>query len=259
MLLQSSGMRHFRIHVQVFCWCLRLGSLGFNGDLWQSRHACMELLNDEDQPINPLKCPQTFPDVVLDSGTYPARFCCKEDMCNYFRNAVDPSRSCVYRLNHSYITGLLSNDDYFYRHGGNNNRNNASVHEQMWFKAAVIAVPIAGGFILIILIIMAARMLREDYKRHREWTEFRRRHRLNTHVVYTGEKPISHSLFFLPKSVSCAVLGNDYHRHPQLHKSFASVGSIGQPNNLYKNVSIALSTDTGCTDNSRDKYFVFDL
>ncbi|GFV63611.1 BMP and activin membrane-bound inhibitor-like protein [Trichonephila clavipes] len=235
---------------------------GFNGDLWQSRHACLELLDEDAKLVNPLECPQTFPDVVLKGGTYPARFCCKEDMCNYFRNAVDP-QDPVYRLNHSYMTGYLSNDDYFYRHGNsnhNNKNNDTTVHQQMWFKAAVIAVPIAGGFILIMLIIMAARMLRADYKHHREWTELRRRHRLNTHVVYTGEKPFNRSLFFLPKSFSCAVLGNDnIYRHPQLHKSFASAGSIGQPNNLYKNVSIALSTDTGCTDGSRDKYFVFDL
>ncbi|GIY24586.1 uncharacterized protein CDAR_169461 [Caerostris darwini] len=102
---------------------------GFNGDLWQSRHACMELLNDEDQPINPLKCPQTFPDVVLDSGTYPAHSVAKGRHVQLFPQRCGSSRSC-----------LLSNDDYFYRHGGNNNRNNASVHEQMWFKAAVIAV-----------------------------------------------------------------------------------------------------------------------
>ncbi|CAL1289368.1 unnamed protein product [Larinioides sclopetarius] len=230
---------------------------GFNGDIWQSRHTCLELLADEAKQIKPLECPPNFPDVVLDSGKFPARFCCKEDMCNYFRNALNP-QDPVYRLNHSYMTGYLSNDDYFYRHGGHNKNNDTSVHQQMWFKAAVIAVPIAGGCILIMLIIMAAKMLKADYKRHKEWTEFRRQHRLNTHVVYTGEKSISRSLFFLPKSVSCAVLGGDY-RHPQLHKSYASLGSIGQPNNLYKNVSIALSTDTGCTDGSRDKYFVFDL
>lgn len=157
------------------------------------------------------------------------------------------------------VPGYLSNDDYFYRHGGKNSRqSDTSVHQRVWFKAAVIAVPIAGGFILIMLIVMAARMLKADHKRHREWKEIRRNRTLNTHVVYNGEKPPS--LLFLPKSVSCAMLGHDdMFGQPQLHKSFASTGSIGQPNSLYKNVSIALSTDTNCTDGSKDNYFVFDL
>ncbi|KFM72970.1 BMP and activin membrane-bound inhibitor-like protein, partial [Stegodyphus mimosarum] len=231
---------------------------GYSGDLWRSRHACLELISKNSQEMAPLDCPDSDPE--LEKPTYPTRLCCQEDMCNYFRNVVD-SQDPIYRLNHSYMTGYLSNNDYFYRYGSNGKNNSDSpVHQQVWFKAAVIAVPIAGGFILIMLIIMAARMLKADHKRYREWTELRRRRRMNTHIVYNGEKPISRSSLFFPKSISCAVLSNDNtFRHPQLHKSFASAGSVSQPNSLYKNVSIALSTDTGCTDNSRDKYFVFDL
>ncbi|XP_054715098.1 BMP and activin membrane-bound inhibitor homolog [Uloborus diversus] len=227
---------------------------GFSDDLWQSRHACIELISDASQQVEPLKCPNTLQGVEIQ--TYPTRLCCREDMCNYFRNNLDP-QDPVYRLNHSYMTGYLSNEDYFYRHSGNNN-NNSSKQQQVWFKAAVIAVPIAGGCILIMLIIMAARMLKADHKRYKEWTELRRRNRMNTHVVYTGEKHISHSLLMLPKSISSAVLGN-HSADTHLNRSYTSMGSIGQPSSLYKNVSIALSNDTDCTDGSKDKYFVFDL
>ncbi|XP_071039451.1 BMP and activin membrane-bound inhibitor homolog isoform X2 [Parasteatoda tepidariorum] len=227
---------------------------GYNNEIWQSRHACLELNSNSDQEMEPLECKEPSED--LDSITYPIRFCCKEDMCNYFRNSNDKQES-VYRLNHSYMTGFLSNEDYFYRHGGNNKNNGTSMHQQMWFKAAVIAVPIAGGFILIMLIVMAARMLKADHKRHRQFNEIRKHGRLNTHVVYTGEKTLGRNFLYLPKSLSCVVLGNDAaFRHPQLQRSFTSASSIGHSNNLYKNVSIALSTDT---DVSRDKYFVFDL
>ncbi|KAG8178267.1 hypothetical protein JTE90_015679 [Oedothorax gibbosus] len=229
---------------------------GFNGDLWQSRHACLELVENVQQ-MEPRECPKTLPDIVLEAGTiYPATFCCREDMCNYFRNAVDPENP-VYRLNHSYMSGILTNDDYVYRHGGKktSRQHDISVHQKVWFKAAVITVPIAGGLILIMLIVMAARMLNEDYKRHREWT--RRRGTQDTRVVYNGEKPTS--LLVLPKSLSCAMFGHDNDMYPKLHKGFASTGSIGQPNSLYKDVSIALSTDSGSTDESKDNYFVFDF
>lgn len=211
---------------------------GHSGDQWRSRHACLELvLNDHEGPS---ECPN---ESSTEESVRPVRTCCKEDMCNYFRSSVD-SQNSIHTLNHSHMTGYLANDDYFHRHGNHNSRDVALQHH-LWFKAAVIAVPIAGGFILILLIIMAARILKEDHKRQRQLTELRRR-RLNTHIVYCGEKSR------LPKSISNAILNSHLHRNYHSNLSLNS-------NSLYKNVSIAVSSDTAYTDTSRDKYFVFDL
>ncbi|XP_035217269.1 BMP and activin membrane-bound inhibitor homolog, partial [Stegodyphus dumicola] len=73
----------------------------YSGDLWRSRHACLELISKNSQEMAPLECPDSDPE--LEKRTYPTRLCCQEDMCNYFRNVVD-SQDPIYRLNHSYMT-----------------------------------------------------------------------------------------------------------------------------------------------------------
>lgn len=134
----------------------------------------------------------------------------------------------------------MSNHDTSLLRGGH------SVDPQSWFKVTVVAVPVAGGLILITLIVMAVKMLRAESLRQTRLKPIE-----THHVVYQTRKNC------FPKSASCVLLSSCQTGH--IVRSYASMGTLERVDSFCRSSSFALSTDSGCSDSSKDKYFVFDV
>lgn len=196
-------------------------------DLSRSRHGCTELLSSEKKS----RCQipgggAAIVAAVEQASSLPLIFCCKEDMCNYI-NTMDINIQVQTKSNHTLLTGSYGEERRRYSY-------EEALQQDLWFKAAVIAVPIAGSFILILLILLAARMLRQDNKRQKQILELRRRQ-----YQVRRFKNHGHQLLLPDPHAHCP--------YPSQHSS-----------HMYRNVSLAMSHDSCCTDIMCDKNFVYD-
>ncbi|XP_022248936.1 BMP and activin membrane-bound inhibitor homolog [Limulus polyphemus] len=131
----------------------------------QSRasHGCLEFLKDRSRAL----CNQLSRHANVSKQIFSKLLCCEEDMCNYM--SVNIRRSNI-----SFPRGM-----YKYKEG----IDQAALEYDLWFRAAVIAVPIIGICILILLVLIAARMLRQDSRRRRQFLELQRQRQFKAHLL----------------------------------------------------------------------------